>query len=254
MIDEIGKLLDDYRAWLKDKTTLREVKDWVEITTPYLDRHNDYIQIYARKDNGAYVLTDDGYTIRDLEHSGCKLESTKRRDLLGMTLNGFGISQKGDELTVRATSGDFAQRKHNLLQSILAVNDLFYLAEPYVASLFYEEVVAWLDLLGVRYTPRVAFRGKSGLEHTFQMVIPRSPDHPERILLVINHPNRDAAQAAAFSWLDTKETRPVESSLYAVINDSEQPIPPQVSDALRNYDITAVPWSKRDTVRERLRN
>ena len=39
---EIEKLLDDYRVWLKDKTTLREVNSkWVEITTPYLDRHND---------------------------------------------------------------------------------------------------------------------------------------------------------------------------------------------------------------------
>ena len=254
MIDEIGKLLDDYRAWLKDKTTLREVQDWVEITTPYLDRHNDYVQIYARKDNGAYVLTDDGYTIRDLEQSGCKLESPKRRDLLGMTLNGFGVSQAGDELTVRASPGDFAQRKHNLLQAMLAVNDLFYLAEPHIANLFFEEVVAWLDLLEVRYTPTVRFTGKSGLDHTFPLVIPKSRQQPERILLVINHPNRDSAEAAAFAWLDTKETRPVESSLYAVLNDSEQPIPSQVSDALRNYDIAAVPWSKRDTVRERLVN
>jgi hypothetical protein len=39
-VQEIEKLLNDYRAWLKDKTTLREVNDsWVEITTPYIDRH-----------------------------------------------------------------------------------------------------------------------------------------------------------------------------------------------------------------------
>jgi hypothetical protein len=254
MIDEIGKLLDDYRAWLKDKTTLRQVQDWVEITTPYLDRHNDYVQIYARKDNGAYVLTDDGYTIRDLEQSGCKLESPKRRDLLGMTLNGFGVSQKGDELTVRASFGDFAQRKHNLLQAMLAVNDLFYLAEPHIANLFFEEVVAWLDLLEVRYTPTVRFTGKSGLDHTFPLVIPKSRQQPERILLVINHPNRDSAEAAAFAWLDTKETRPVESSLYAVLNDSEQSIPSLVIPALRNYGIEPVLWTKKDLVRERLQN
>ena len=43
---EIEKLLNDYRAWLKDKTTLREINgQWVEITTLYLDRHNDSLQI-----------------------------------------------------------------------------------------------------------------------------------------------------------------------------------------------------------------
>ncbi len=76
MINEIERLLSDYRAWLKDKTILREVNgSWVEITTPYLDRHNDALQIYARGENGAYVLTDDSYTIHDLEASGCNLNT-----------------------------------------------------------------------------------------------------------------------------------------------------------------------------------
>ena len=45
-VAEIEKLLNDYRAWLKDRTTLREINGtWVEITTPYLDRHNDALQI-----------------------------------------------------------------------------------------------------------------------------------------------------------------------------------------------------------------
>ncbi|MGI9073951.1 MAG: DUF1828 domain-containing protein [Bryobacteraceae bacterium] len=65
---EIEKLLNDYRAWLKDKTTLRELNgDWIEITTPYLDRHNDALQIYARGENTGYLLSDDSYTIHDLE-------------------------------------------------------------------------------------------------------------------------------------------------------------------------------------------
>ena len=59
-VQEIERLLNDYRAWLKDKTTLREVNgSWVEITTPYLDRHNDALQICAREEDGGYVLTDD---------------------------------------------------------------------------------------------------------------------------------------------------------------------------------------------------
>jgi hypothetical protein len=76
IVDEIEKLLDEYRAWLKDKTTLRGVGDsWVEITTPYLDRHNDALQIYARQTNGGYLLSDDSYTIHDLEASGCSLNT-----------------------------------------------------------------------------------------------------------------------------------------------------------------------------------
>jgi hypothetical protein len=89
MIQDIKNLMDAYYAWLKDKTALRQIDQWIEITTPYLDRNNDYIQIYAKKANGGFILTDDGYTIDDLETGGCKLESRKRQDLLKMTLNGF---------------------------------------------------------------------------------------------------------------------------------------------------------------------
>ena len=199
MIQDIQRLLDDYYVWLKDKTALREINQWVEITTPYLDRHNDYVQIYAKRSNGGFILTDDGYTIDDLEQSGCKLESRKRQDLLRMTLNGFGVQIDGKALQVHASPDNFALRKHNLVQAMLAVNDMFYLAVPMVASLFYEDVVAWLDVHDVRYTPKVKFTGKTGYDDLFDFVIPKSRQQPERIIQTINRPNRDTAQAVVLS-------------------------------------------------------
>ncbi|EAY56027.1 MAG: conserved hypothetical protein [Leptospirillum rubarum] len=123
MIQDIQNLMDTYYSWLKDKTILRQIDQWVEITTPYLDRHNDYIQIYSKKANSGYILTDDSYTINDLEQSGCKLQSPKRQELLKMTLNGFGVQLQGNNLEVHASPENFALRKHNLIQAILAVND-----------------------------------------------------------------------------------------------------------------------------------
>lgn len=252
MIQDIQRLLDTYHAWLKDKTALRQVDDWVEITTPYLDRHNDYVQIYAKRSNGGYVLTDDGYTIQDLEQSGCRLESQKRQELLRMTLNGFGVRLDDKALQVHASPENFALRKHNLLQAILAVNDMFYLAQPTVASLFYEDVVAWLDLHEIRYTPKVKFTGKTGYDHLFDFVIPKSRRQPERIVQTINRPSRDTAQSVVLAWIDTKEVRPPDSRAYALLNDGEQTVPQGVMDALRNYEVTPVPWSRRDDVREEL--
>jgi len=137
MIDEVQALLDQYWAWLRDKTTLRQVKDWVEIfeiTTPYLDRHNDCIQIYAKRRDGGFVLTDDGYILHDLEQSGCKIDSAKRQALLKMTLNGFGVQLNNQALEVHASPDNFALRKHNLVQSMLAVNDLFLSGRPSSSS------------------------------------------------------------------------------------------------------------------------
>lgn len=252
MIQDIQRLMDAYHAWLKDKSVLRQVNEWVEITTPYLDRHNDYVQIYAKRANGGFILTDDGYTIDDLEQSGCKLESRKRQDLLKLTLNGFGVQLGGKALQVHASADNFALRKHNLLQAMLAVNDMFYLAAPMVASLFYDDVVAWLDVHDIRYTPKVKFTGKTGYDHLFDFVIPKSRHQPERIIQTINRPSRDTAQAVVLSWVDTKEVRSADSRVYALLNDSEQPVSSAVIDALRSYDVRPVAWSERESIREEM--
>jgi len=181
MIDEIQSLVDEYARWLKEKTQLRQVDEWVEITTPYLDRHNDYLQIYARRRNGDYVLTDAGYILQDLELSGCRLDTPKRKSLLMMALNGFGVKLSGDRLEVQTSAANFAPSKHNLIQAVLAVNDLFGPATPMTASLFYEDVVAWLEEHEIRYAANVKFTGQSGFDHLFDFIIPKSHGQPERI-------------------------------------------------------------------------
>jgi hypothetical protein len=253
VIEEVSALLDRYAQWLRDKSVLREVSDeYVQITTPYLDRHNDYTQIYVRRDNGGFILTDGGETIQDLRASGCDLETTKRRDLLGAALNGLGIQRDGDALLVKASPQNFPLRKHNLVQAILAVNDLFYLAVPVVASLFLEDVTAWLELHDIRFTPNVKFTGRTGYDHTFDFVIPASRRAPERLIRAVNRPSRDLAEALAFSWVDTKEVRPAASRFYAFLNDEGRVPSATITDALRNYEIEPVLWTRRDAVREEL--
>lgn len=255
MTQEIQKQLDRYWLWLKDKTQLRALESgWAEITTPYLDHHNDYLQIYARQDNGSFVLSDDGYTIGDLISSGCELSSPKRKDLLRMTLNGFGIELEENALVVRASKDNFPLQKHNLIQAMLAVNDLFYLAVPMIASLFLEDVETWLDLHEVRYTPRVKFTGKSGLDHYFDFVIPKSRVQPERILKTINHPDRNSTLIVIQAWEDTKEVRAEDAQLFAFLNDRDKAggVSESVLQALKNYGVVPVPWSSRENVRGHL--
>ena len=123
---------------------------------------------------------------------------------------------------------------------------------PVVASLFYEDVVTWLDIHDIRYTPKVKFTGKTGYDHLFDFVIPKSRQQPERIIQTINRPSRDTAQAVVLSWVDTKEIRSADSRAYALLNDSEQPVSSAVLDALRSYDVRPVAWSERESVREEL--
>ncbi len=253
IIEEIEELMSNYTHWLKDKTVLKQIdSSWVEITTPYLDRHNDCLQIYARRDHSGLLLTDDGYIINDLINSGCPLDTPKRQELLKTTLAGFGVKIDQDKLIVHATPENFSMKKHNIIQAMLSVNDLFYLSSPYVASLFVEDVTNWLDLADIRYTPNIKFTGKSGYDHMFDFVIPKSRQQPERIVQAVSNPKKDSAETLVFKWLDTKETRTSDSHLYAFLNDSNANVSQSVIDALRNYDLHPILWSQREKGREEL--
>jgi hypothetical protein len=252
MIGEIQSLLDEYSCWLREKTQVRQVDEWVEITTPYLDRHNDYLQIYAQHKDTGYILTDAGYIIQDLEQSGCTLDTPKRKGLLLMTLNGFGVKLNGDMLEVHTSAVNFALSKHNLIQAMLSVNDLFSLSMPMTARLFYEDVVSWLEVNEIRYTQNIKFTGQSGYDHHFDFIIPKSRSQPERIIKSISSPNRNTAQAVAFSWIDIKEVRPATSKAYAILNDMEYRVSETVQDALKSYDVKPIVWSNRDSVMEEL--
>jgi hypothetical protein len=248
MTTELQGLMDRYWAWLKDKTTLREVDDWVEITTPHLDRHNDTLQIYAQTHGAGVLLTDGGYILDDLEMSGCGIDTPKRQAFLDMTLNGFGIRRNGNRLEVNTSFDNFPSRKHNLLQAMLAVNDLFYLAAPHVTSLFLEDVEDWLNLSDIRFTPSIKLSGKSGYDYMFNFVIPRSSAQPERVVNAINQPSRQTAVALVFAWLDTRENRRSDARAYAILNDADRRVSANVLEALEGYQVQPIRWSERESV------
>lgn len=59
-LPECQQMIDAYVAWLREGLAVEPVDEGCELTTPFLDRHNDHLQIYATRNNGAYRLSDDG--------------------------------------------------------------------------------------------------------------------------------------------------------------------------------------------------
>jgi hypothetical protein len=239
-------LVRAYAEWLKAKFTMRDLEGVCEITTPFLDRHNDRLQIYVQPTERGLRLTDDGYILGDLEACGCAIETPQRRQLLQVMLAGFGVQQRAGELTVESSVDEFPRKKHALVQAMLAVNDLFLTAKKSVAHLFLEDVAHFLEEHDVRFTQSVEFTGKSGYSHRFDFVIPHTKKSPERVLRAINHPTRENASAFLFAWTDTREVRPEQSVAYAILNDQHGPLKRDVLGAFEEYQVRTIPWSQRE--------
>lgn len=238
--------VDDYLQWLKTKIRWQQVGEYTEITTPFLDRHNDLLQIYVKKNDERLIISDDGYTINDLTSSGVDLKRPARQSQLKTILNRFGVSLNGDILMVETTMNGFAQKKHLLVQAMLAVNDMFLTARPHVKTFFLEDVKAFLQDNDIRFTSSVSFTGRSGFFHQFDFVIPGQRNIPERIIKAINSPGKSIIQSLIFSWNDTAEVRSQPSQCYAFINQGERKVNESHIEALARYEILAVPWNIRE--------
>ena len=253
MVDnECVKLVDEYIEWLRNNMSIVELEDACEITTPFLDRHNDHLQIYVQEIDGQYLLSDDGYIINDLMMSGLDLGTDNRQNILKTILAGFGVNQVDDVLQIKAQSRTLAQRKHNLIQAMLAVNDMFVTARPYVFSMFREDVEQYLRAHQVRFISSVSFIGRSGFTHTFDFAIPPSQDRPERLVKAINNPSKDNVSSLIFSWNDTREVREDDAIVYAMLNDQDRSVSLDALSALDEYKIHPIQWSNKEQYVEEL--
>lgn len=239
------RLIADYLKWLKEGLRITELEGSCKIATPFLDRHNDELEIYVEKRNGGLLLTDDGYTISDLESSGMTMSTDKRRTHLQSILNGFGVQLHNEELQVRASTQDFAQKKHSLVQAMLAVNDMFVMGEEHVLSLFKEDVANFLADREIPVFEDFKLSGKSGFDHKFDFGLPKTQKRPQRVLQAINNLTKDQALSLAFAVADVRGIRTDAVGAFAFLNDSENPPSDENVAALKAYEIEPLFWSRR---------
>lgn len=252
---EYQKLIDEYITWLKTGLSLEMVGTQVaELTTPFLDHHNDHLQIYVNKSNGKLVLTDDGYVLNDLQASGFEFDTPRRRAILESTLNGFGVKLYKNDLRVEASAQNLGQRLHSLIQAMLALDDMYVISKPRVTGFFWEDVANFLTTKDVRYSANVKVSGKSGYDHHIDFMIPKSKQSPERFLQAINTPTKSTIGNFLFVITDSVQARPQPAEAMAFLNDQDKPVGGDVIEALGAYSIRPILWSQREQHVEELAN
>lgn len=248
----INKLVSDYYDWLKLQTKIIEHGDYHEITTPYLDFFNDSIQVYARIDETSVFLTDDGYTLTNLETAGVQLNSSRMKTIKEICLN-FGIIIEGKVLCVKGSKDKFSNLLHYFIQCILKVDDMNVTATGRNISYFLSDVTDYFNQNDIFYTENPMFLGKSGLSHSYDFAFQRSKTKPERLCRVLNNASKTNMQNTIFSWQDTQPSRKDDSELIIIYNDKNK-IDNGVLEAFQNYDIKVIPWNEIDAHKQMFYN
>lgn len=235
---------------MRDNTEIRSIRDdAVEINTPFMDRHNDGIQIFAVRVGDKIRLTDDGYTITDLEQSGCPINTEKRKGILNTILNVNGVAKSEDgSLYVDVDPKDkhsFTSKKNDLLNTILRVSDMHVLATSGTSSTFQFDVGAWLDSKSVPGVQNVRYTGRSGVDLTVDFAISRRIMGAPTLLQSVARPD---VQSMARIIFMREELQSVTSRVCAIINDHglSESKSSNISMIAKEYGIPTLHWTSRD--------
>jgi hypothetical protein len=222
--------------------------DWAVISTPFIGLFNDTLEVYAKKENGKILLSDDGVTIKNLELIGSQISrSPKRKDLLDRILLNYGIQMLDGEIVTEANENSFAQKKHNLISAISEINDMYMLAKHTVASVFKEDVQAYLDEQEIIYTPQFISKGSTGLEFTFDFQI--AYKNKEIVIKSFNSVNKLNIPNFLFTWDDIKSVRERVTNKQviglAIINNEDKEVSAEYLEALKSRNADHILWTER---------
>jgi len=243
---DIQKMINDYTAWLRAEITTAAFGEYTELTTPYLDRFNDYMQIYVKQNtDGTIALTDDGYIIGSLISSGMTFKKgSNRQKMLDRIATNYGVSINGEDITTTATANNFPQKKHMMVQAMLAVDDLYVVSAEGVKDLFLEDVETYFNANEIYFSKDFSLVGKTGTIYTYDFHLQRTKEKPERFCRGINKLNLSKRDLTLFNWMDTQEKRGDLSELIVLYNDNNA-VSDDVLVGFHNYGIKTVPFSNR---------
>lgn len=230
-------------------------KEISRIDTPFLDRHNDSIILYAIEEkNNTYKITDGGYTLDDLESDGIYLHMSKKRmHILKEQLNNFSVKldNANGELYIESSEEDYPMKQNLLIQAMLFTNDMFMLSNKKVASIFINEVASFFEDNNIRVTDSPNIIGPSGMIHHYDFSIPGIKTIPEKLIKTMNSANNEYyAKSIAMDKTQTQEVKP-NATFYTIIND-ENDLDSKTINLLESVNITTIPFSKRNDYVEEL--
>lgn len=242
----IQQMINSYADWIKSEISVGKFGEYYELTTPYLDRFNDYLQIYVKQDSdGTITMSDDGYIIGNLISSGVNFSnSPKRKAMLKKIARKYSIYFEDEEIVIKANLKNFPVKKHLLVQAMIDIDDMFMLSHNNVKDFFAEDVATYFDTNNIIYSRNLSLVGKTGSAYTYDFFIQRNEKRNEIFCKTINYLNESSRNLTIFNWIDTQEIRENPSDLLVIVND-ENRLNREDSEAFDSYGISVMPFSKR---------
>ena len=121
-----GIIAEKAHSWFEDSVICIQGDNYVEVVTPFLDSHNDFITIYVTRgySDNVFLLTDDGETLGAKETYGYNVTSKMARERYEKIANMTGCYIENYEIRIKSTKDNLGFNINRLAMAIMRISNI----------------------------------------------------------------------------------------------------------------------------------
>lgn len=117
------------------------------VFTPFLFDDGDHFSILLKRENGNWMLSDEGHTYMHLTYDMDEkdLQRGTRQKVIGNALAQFSVTDRDGELVVDVPGAQYGDALYSFIQAIGKISDVSYLSRERVKSTFMDDFREFLS-------------------------------------------------------------------------------------------------------------
>ncbi|MBW1717465.1 MAG: DUF1828 domain-containing protein [Deltaproteobacteria bacterium] len=142
------RIEQDFRDKVCDKLKIStEGIERFRVFTPFIFEDGDHLAIVLKKENGTWIISDEGHTYMHLTYDLDEkdLQRGTRQKIITNALSVFSVQDREGELIIPIESDQYGDALYSFVQALLRITDVTYLSRERVRSTFMEDFRAFME-------------------------------------------------------------------------------------------------------------
>jgi len=144
----IDTIEQDFREKVCRKLRLTsEGVDRYRVFAPFRFEDGDHLSIVLKRENGGWVLSDEGHTYMHLTYDLDEkdLQRGTRQKIITSALSVFSVQDREGEIIIPIRDDRYGDALYSFVQALLRITDVTYLSRERVRSTFMEDFRAFME-------------------------------------------------------------------------------------------------------------
>ena len=138
----------NFREKVCDKVTIStEGVNRFRVFTPFMFEDGDHLAITLKRENGGWILSDEGHTYMHLTYDLDEkdLQRGTRQKIITNALSVFSVHDREGELIIPIQEERYGDALYSFIQALLRITDVTYLSRDRVRSTFMEDFRVFME-------------------------------------------------------------------------------------------------------------